>query len=185
MADNVTINQGVGTTVATDERGAAHEQIVVATSFVVRSQQTPVINTSAYTAGDELGGLQTITGAARYTGGAGRVLAVTVLDKTQAQRSAIDVLFFDRSISVAGNNNPFAPSDADMANFLGLVAIATGDYNTAWAGTPTNSVATKILATPLPFVVAATSLYALAVVRGTPTYTSASDLVFSYLIEQA
>lgn len=185
MADNVLINQGVGTTVATDERNSAHEQIVVATSFVTRTQVTPVINTAAYTSGDELGDLQQITNAVRYTGAAGRLLAITVLDKTQAQRAAIDVLFFDRSITVAGNNNPFAPSDADMANCLGLVAIATGDYNTAWAGTPTNSFATKILATPLPFTCNATTLYALAVVRGTPTYTATSDLVFSYLIEQA
>lgn len=170
---------------ATDERNSAHEQITVGTRFVTRTQVTPVINTSAYTSGDELGDLQQITSAGRYTGAAGLLRAITVLDKTQAQRSAIDVLFFDRSISVAGNNSPFLPSDADMANCLGIVAIATGDYNTAWAGTPTNSIATKILATPLPFVVAATTLYALAVVRGTPTYTSASDLVFSYLIEQA
>lgn len=184
MADNVAINQGIGTTVATDERNSAHEQLVVAGRHLTRIQNTPTINTSAYTSGDELGTLQTLTAAARFTGGGGLLRAITVLDKTQAQRSAIDVLFFDRSISVAGNNNPFAPSDADMVNFLGLVAIATGDYNTAWAGTPTNSVATKIITEGLPFVCAATSLFALAVVRGTPTYTAASDLVFSYLIEQ-
>lgn len=188
MADNVAINAGIGTTIGTDQRTVAgvavHEQVVIAAGFVLRSVQTPVINTAAYTSGDELGTLQTLTGAARYSGGAGKLLAVTVLDKTQAQRSAIDVLFFDRSITVAGNNNPFLPSDADMANCLGLVAIATGDYNTAWAGTPTNSLATKVLATPLPFVVNATDLFALAVVRGTPTYTAVNDLVFSYLIEQ-
>lgn len=181
----VSINQGTGTTILTRLNGSDNEQVVVAGAFTVRNQQTPTINTSAYTSGDELGTLQTLTSAVRVSGGSGKLLAITVLDKTQAQRSAIDILFFDRSITVAGNNNPFAPSDGDMANCLGLVAIATGDYNTAWAGTPTNSVATKILATPLPFVVnGSTSLFALAVVRGTPTYTSASDLVFSYLIAQ-
>ncbi len=183
MSDNVTINQGVGTTVATDERNSAHEQLIVAGKHMLRSQQTPTINTSAYTAGDELGTLQTITGAARYTGGGGIIRAITVLDKTQAQRSAIDLLFFAASITVAGNNNPFAPSDTDMLQFLGLVAIATGDYNTAWAGTPTNSVATKLV--EFPYVVSATSLFALAVVRGTPTYTSATDIVISYTIEQS
>lgn len=188
MASNVAINAGIGTTIRTSERTvggtAAHEQVVVTTGFISRFQVTPTINTAIYTAGDELGTLQTLSGAARYSGGAGRLLAVTVLDKTQAQRSALDIAFFDRSITVAGNNNPFLPSDADMGNCLGLVAIATGDYNTAWAGTPTNSVATKILATPMPFVCSATDLIALAIVRGTPTYVAANDLLFSYLIEQ-
>lgn len=184
MADNVAINAGIGTTIATDERNSAHEQLVVAGRHLIRSQQTPTINTSAYTSGDELGTLLTISGAARYTAGGGYVRSITIVDKTQAQRSAIDVLFFDRSISVAGNNNPFAPSDADMLNCLGLVAVATGDYNTAWAGTPTNSVATKLVV-DMPYVCSATSLFALLVVRGTPTYTSASDIVVSFTLEQS
>lgn len=182
MADNVLINQGVGTTVATDERNSAHEQLVVAGKHMVRSQQTPTINTAIYAAGDELGTLMTITGAARFTGGGGLVRSITVLDKTQAQRSAIDILFFAATVTVAGNNNPFLPSDTDMLQFLGLVAVATGDYNTAWAGTPTNSAATKLV--EIPYVVTGTSLFALAVSRGTPTYTSATDIVISYILEQ-
>lgn len=184
MADNVAITAGIGTTIATDERNSAHEQLVVAGAHLLRSQQTPTINTSAYTSGDELGTLITITSAARYTGGGGYVRSITVLDKTQAQRAAMDCLFFTDTVSVAGNNNPFLPSDADMLKFIGLVAIATGDYNTAWAGTPTNSAATKLLA-DFPFVCAATSLYALLVVRGTPTYTSTSDIVVSFTLEQS
>lgn len=181
MADNVLINQGVGTTVATDERSSAHEQLIVAGKHVLRLQLTPTINTSAYTAGDELGTLMTLTGAARYTGGGGIVRSIVILDKTQAQRSAIDVAFFNQSISVAGNNSPFAPSDATMLNFLGLVAVATGDYNTAWAGTPTNSAATKLV--EFPYVCAATDLFALLVVRGTPTYTGATDIVVTFELE--
>lgn len=184
MADNILINEGTGKTVATDERNSAHEQLVVAGHHLLRSQQTPTINTSAYATGDELGTLMTLTGAARYTGGGGYVRSITVLDKTQAQRAAMDILFFNASITVAGNNNPFAPSDTDMLNFLGLVAVATGDYNTAWAGTPTNSAATKLVV-DMPYVVSATSLFALAVVRGTPTYTSASDIVISFTLEQS
>jgi hypothetical protein len=182
MADNVAINQGVGTTVATDERNSAHEQLVVAGKHLIRSQQTPVINTAAYATGDVLGTLMEITNAARFTGGGGYVRNITVLDKTQAQRAAIDVLFFDRSVTVAANNAAAAMSDADMAFFVGQVSILTTDYNTAFAGTPLNSVATKLV--ELPFVVSATSLFALAVVRGTPTYTSTSDIVISYTIEQ-
>jgi hypothetical protein len=182
----VNINAGVGTEIATALRDSAagdHEQLVVAGRHLARVQVTPVIDTAAYATGDVLGGLQTIANAARFAAGGGLIRSITVLDKTQAQRAAIDILFFDRSVTVAANNAPVAMSDADMANFLGLVAVAAGDYNTAWPGTPLNSVATKVITEGLPFVCQATSLFAVAVVRGTPTYTSASDLVFSYTIE--
>lgn len=184
MADNVAINAGIGTTVATDERNSAHEQLVVAGAHLTRIQVTPVIDTAAYATGDCLGPLQTLTGAARFTGGTGRILAATILDKTQAQRAAIDLFFWDRSVTTAANNAPFTCSDADMVFCLGGFAVATSDYNTAWPGTPANSIATKILAAPLPFVSNGTTLFMQAIVRGTPTYTATTDIVISVVIEQ-
>jgi len=188
VSDNVLVNQGVGTTVATDERtgagGAAHEQIVIATAFLPRSQATPVIDTAAYATGDCLGPLQSIANVARYSGGAGLLRAVTVLDKTQAQRAAIDLIFFDRMVTTAANNAPFQCSDADMAFCLGVIAIAAGDYNTAWPGTPLNSIATKIIGDGLPLPLSGTSLFMQAVVRGTPTYTSTSDIIIGLAIQQ-
>lgn len=186
MADNVAITAGIGTTVGTDERNSAHEQLVVRGLHLTRLQITPVISTSAYTSGDCLGPLQTVASAARFTGGGGKIRAITILDKTQAQRAAIDLLFFNQTVTTAADNAAFSCSDADMINALGLVAVATGDYNTAWPGTPLNSLATKIIAEPgLPFTVAATSLFMQAIVRGTPTYTSTSDIVISLLVEQS
>lgn len=184
MADNVLINQGVGTTVITDERGTGHEQVVITTSFLPRFQSTPVIDTAAYATGDCLGPLQTVASVARYTGGSGMLRGITIVDKTQAQRSAIDLVFFDRTVTTAANNAPFQCSDADMLFCLGVIAVATGDYNTAWPGTPLNSVATKIVADGLPLPLNGTSLFFQAVVRGTPTYTSTSDIVIALAIEQ-
>jgi hypothetical protein len=129
-----------------------------------------------------LGGLQTITNAARVSGGSGIIQSITVLDKTQAQRAAMDLLFFDQSVTVAGDNAAVAMSDGDMANCIGVVSI--GPYNTAWPGTPLNSIST-LINVGLPFVCSGSAnLYAVAVVRGTPTYTSTSDLTFSYTILQ-
>lgn len=188
MADNVAINAGIGTTISTDQRTVAgtavHEQIVIAGKNLTRIQVTPVIDTSAYATGDCLGPLQTVTGACRFSGGGGEILAVTIVDKTQAQRAAIDLLFFDRTVTTAANNAPFQCSDADMLFSLGLIAVATGDYNTAWPGTPLNSLATKVLATPHPIITSATDLFMQAIVRGTPTYTSTSDIVISLVIRQ-
>lgn len=153
-----------------------------------RLSVTPTISSSpAYTSGDELGTLQSITNASRLAGGGGQLLGVTVLDKTQAQRSALDIFFFNQSITVAGDNAAWLPSDGDMANCVGMIQIAAGNYNTAWAGTPTNSFAQVPLFSSagsiglnLPYTCLATTLFAMAVVRGTPTYTATTDLIFSY-----
>jgi hypothetical protein len=147
----------------------------------VRIQPSITCDTSAYATGDSLCGLVTITDAARISGGSGTIQSITLLDKTQAQRAAMDILFFDRSVTVAAANAALAMSDADMVFCLGVVPI--GPYNTAWPGTPLNSIST-LLNVGLPFVCSGSAfLYAAICVRGTPTY-GASDIVLSIGIFQ-
>lgn len=151
----------------------------------VRLQITPTISNGAiYASGDVIGGSSAsiaLSNAARVSGGSGIVQSITVLDKTQAQRAAMDIMFFDRSVTAAADNAAVATSDADMANCLGVVPI--GPYNTAWPGTPANSIST-LLNVGLPFVLNGTDLHVVIVVRATPTYTSTSDLIFSFTILQ-
>lgn len=147
----------------------------------VRISVTPTIDTAAYTSGDCLGGLMDFANAVRAAGGSGVIQSILVLDKTQAQRAAIDLLFFDRSVTVAGNNAAVAMSDADMANCLGVVSI--GPYNTAWPGTPLNSLST-LTNVGLPIVCNGTSLYCQAIVRATPTYVASSDITVILTILQ-
>jgi hypothetical protein len=214
VADNVSITEGSGKTIAADDISSVWfqrvkmaaggdgvhtgdvggRQVSAATDVALYVDPrpylsvftiTPTIDTNAYTSGDCLGGVQTISNAARYTGGGGFIRSVTVLDKTQAQRAAIDLLFYSATITDAGNNAPFAPTDADSALYVGEIRILTGDYNTAWPGTPLNSVAYKPnsgtatfpLSMEIPYSCATTSLFMQAVVRGTPTYTSTTDIV--------
>lgn len=144
-------------------------------------QVTPSISSgSAYTSGDQIGGLMDVANAALTSGGSGYVVGVTVVDKTQAQRAAMDIFFYDRSITTPGDNAAVNVSDADQAYLQGFMAI--GPYNTAFPGTPLNSVSSAYNI-GLPFVLNGTSLYALAVVRGTPTYGSTSDLIFTFFIQ--
>lgn len=146
----------------------------------VRLQVTPTLDTNAYATGDSLCGQITFSNAARISGGSGIIQSILVLDKTSAQRAAMDILFFDRSVSVAAANAALAMSDGDMAYCLGIVPI--GPYNTAWAGTPANSFST-LINVGLPFVLSGTDLFAAVCVRATPTY-AASDLVFTLGILQ-
>lgn len=151
----------------------------------VRIQITPTISSgSAYASGDVIGGSSAsiaLANAARISGGSGIVQSITVLDKTQAQRAAMDIIFFDRSVTAAADNAAVATSDGDMVYCLGVVPI--GPYNTAWPGTPLNAIST-LLNVGLPFVLNGTDLHVVIVSRGTPTYGSTSDLVFSFTILQ-
>jgi predicted nuclease of predicted toxin-antitoxin system len=151
----------------------------------VRIQLTPTISSgSAYASGDVIGGSsasQALSNAARISGGSGIIQSITVLDKTQAQRAAMDIMFFDRSVTAAADNAAVATSDADMAYCLGVIPI--GPYNTAWPGTPLNSIST-LVNVGLPFVLNGTDLHVVIVCRGTPTYGSTSDLIFSFTILQ-
>jgi len=148
---------------------------------VQRFSVTPTISTTIYASGDVLGGLQTISNAVRKSGGSGTILSILVLDKTQAQRAAMDLLIFDRSVTVAADNAAVAMSDADMANCLGVISI--GPYNTAFPGTPLNSIST-LINVGLPIVCNGADLYFVPVVRATPTYGTTSDLTFIFTILQ-
>ncbi len=210
MADNVAITAGAGTTVATDDVSGIHYQkMKLYTSeadsaegigdtdkgstramwvdprpMQTKLQVTPTVSTSpAYTAGDCVGGIQTLTAAARANGGSGIVQAIIVLDKTQAQRPTLELLFFDVSPTSAGDNAAVAFSDADMANCIGVVGVSA--WNNAWPGTPLNSLSTMI-GVGLPFKCASgdSNLYVQAVTRSTPTFVSTSDLIFTYQIFQ-
>ena len=147
----------------------------------VRLQVTPTIDSLVYASGDSLCGLMTISNAVRISGGSGIIQSITVLDNTQAQRAAMDILFFDRSVTVAAANAALAMSDADMAFCLGVVSI--GPYNTAFAGTPLNSIST-LANIGLPIVLNGTDLFAAVCVRGTPTYGGTNLLTFSFTILQ-
>lgn len=163
---------------------------------VVRLQVTPVVSASpAYTAGDCLGPLQTVSSAVRVAGSSGRIVGVQMLDKTQAQRPLVSLVLFDRTVTTAADNAAFQCSDADMAFCLGVINLNSANYyNVAWPGTPLNSILTLPNdnlsgtgpANPLPFpiVLNGTDLFAQLVVHSTPTLTSTSDIVLSLVIEQ-
>lgn len=216
MADGVAITQGSGVTVATDDvavigqvqkiklmDGTADSSAVIPGDAsrglyvqphgrTTRRQVTPTIDTNIYASGDCLGGLMSITGASSVSGGGGLLTGVTVVDKTQAQRAAMDLIFFSQSVTVAGNNAAFATSDADMLYAVGALSLGSWSYLAAFPATTLNnlavwpspaSAATSVQTGGIPYVCAATTLFCQAIVRGTPTYTSSSDLVFSFTFQ--
>lgn len=142
--------------------------------------QTPTISTDAYEAGDVVGGVQHLQRALALARG-GILQSLTVKEKgTQADALTI-LLFRSEPGSVAADNAAFTLADADLAECVGVIEVAADDFV---------SVGSASVATIRPELALegkksskkedAGDLWAVVVAVGTPTYTSASDLVFEY-----
>jgi hypothetical protein len=132
----------------------------------------PTVDTSAYGAGDIIGGIQTIANFALSTGGSGVLDSLTVYDADN-EKAGFEIIFFDATPSGGTYADQGAPTWAagDAAKCIGRVTVATGDYVT------TGGDAIACLKNiNLPLTVAATSLFALILATATPTYTAATDL---------
>ncbi len=145
---------------------------------VVRLAATPTVSTTpAYSLKDAVGGILTWANAARASGGSIRLEAVQVVDKGQ-QMAALDLLLFDRNPSSGTftDNAASDPTDGELATVVGIVPIG------AYADLNDNSVADVPVGREI--VLNGTDLFGVLVARGTPTYTSTSDLVVTVTILQ-
>lgn len=139
-------------------------------------ESTPTLVAALYAANDQLGGVNTLSGAAADTGGPVLLESITVLDKAK-QKVAIDVFFFKSSPTLTSlDNQPFQLADAEAAKCVGVVSIGALDY----VDTVDSALATVLVQLPLQAVSKSKDLFYVAVTRGGPTYASASDLVFKF-----
>lgn len=136
-------------------------------------KQLPLtVSTSAYADGDNIGGLLTFTDSRILAPSDKVVHSITLADKS-AQNAPMDVVFF----RVSPENTTFTDNaaldinDADLFEIVGTVSIIADDY----VQYATNSAAT-VTAIGLPVDSKKTAVYIALVSRGTPTYTSISDL---------
>lgn len=150
--------------------GFQHKRIVV----------SPTITSgSAYAAGNALGGLLTFPNAAFRGTASGIVRAIAISDKAK-QASAMDLILFIATFTATTDKTAFAPSAADLLNALGVIPVVAGDYSQFSA----NALAC-VRSANLPFDLGGsnTDLFGQLVCRGTPTYTSISDLQVGILLE--
>ncbi len=142
---------------------------------------TPTITAGAYSAEDALGNEMILDVGIKDDGktDAFVIQSISVVDKAK-QSIAFDLLFFDDSVTPASDNAAADFTDAQLvANFLGHVSIAAGDY----AALNDNSVATKRnvgLQLKQESGGGDGKIYCYAVTRGAPTYASTSDLTIKF-----
>ena len=205
MADNVAITAGSGTNVAADDISSVFYQRMKTTlgpdgtatadwagradgtdgiayvdprPLLTAVSVTPTISTSAYAAGDNVGGIMEFTSAVRGTGDYATIRTVVVSDD-DSEDAALDLWLFDQTLAgTATDNAAFDPDDADLDNLVGKVAIAGADY-----GTFTDNSA-AVVQPDLRVKANATSLFGVLVTSGTPTYTATTDLTVKLIIEQ-
>jgi hypothetical protein len=191
MADNVPITAGTGTSIATDDVSSVHYQrikldagdngatspvvdIAVPTVLlptgikVVRLTATPTITAGAYGANDAVGGLLTFANAARLSGGSIVIEGITIVDEA-SQAASLELVLFDQTFTNTADNSPFDPTDADLANVIGVIPVST--YYTF----NDNSVASRS-GLGLACKLAGTSLFGQLVTRTAPTYAATDDV---------
>lgn len=104
--------------------------------------------------------------------------SISVIDKAK-QSASMDILFFDRAVTVSSSDNvALNIADADMAEAcLGKISILNTDFGDM-GGSTVATVSNKalILKNNSPYKAKQKSLFVVAVVRGTPTYLSTTDL---------
>lgn len=136
---------------------------------------TPVINTSAYEAGDVVGSVLTVPGV---FGQALTAILKNVLVKDNAnQKAALTILFFGSLPSGTYTNNAaFSWGAGDFAKLVGKANILAADYETVGA----KAVAEVEFSLNLENTESTDKLYAVVLTTGTPTYASASDLEIQF-----
>lgn len=99
--------------------------------FTKTIQITPTVSASPdYSIGDAVGGKQTLTSAARTSGGTVILESIQVIDKA-AQNGALEILIFDSDPSAATitDNSAFVFS-TDISKLVARISVATSDYVT-------------------------------------------------------
>ncbi|WP_165184733.1 hypothetical protein [Caulobacter soli] len=145
--------------------GQVGGQTVVATA-------TPVVSTTAYTAGDVIGVKLQFQNMARLAGGTG-MLQMAILQCKSVQTFSCDLVLFHTDLAGAqpADNAPFVLAAGDYDKVAGVIHI------TDWSNLGGPSLGEAInLAMPYKLPAGSTDLFGVLVARGSPTLSSTSDL---------
>lgn len=134
---------------------------------------TPTIDTNIYASGDVLGTTISVTSAELRDSSVSILQGISVTDISN-QNAAIDFMFFNAALTggTYTNNAALVLSEADKRAFLKLVSVTS--YNTV-----SSSGFAQAEGINLPVEVSA-QLSILAIVKATPTYLAANNLVFKF-----
>lgn len=132
----------------------------------------PTISTTAYANGDNVAGLQAVTGFVNLPWKSGILQTITVVDKDK-EKPKVDLVFFKSNPfnSTFTDNAAQAIADADLDKILFSITVNTADY----IEFSDNAVAT-VGGLSRVMELEDTTLYLCIVIRQGKTFTSTSDI---------
>lgn len=147
-------------------------------TFVVAPAIT--VTAGAYHAGDNIGGILTLTAAARVAAIGTTLTRLSVLDAAN-QKAQLELLFFSANPAASTFTDNAAPviHANDVAKFVGRITVYASDYLVVGA-----KAVACIANIGLAMIPAATSLFCVILTPGTPTYAATSDLGISMAFYQ-
>lgn len=132
---------------------------------------------TAYTAGDQVGSEFSLASAVRYSGGTGRILGVSLVDKSDVI-GAYDIIFTKSSITLAGDNSAWAISDTHAQEIIELISLG-GAVDIG------NNRFSRAMGLAIPFKCDATTLYASLITReGHAAFGASTDLYLQVYVDQ-
>jgi hypothetical protein len=131
---------------------------------------TPVVDTSAYAAGDVLFDTTAVTlNSSASAPARGTILSAFVLDREDQAAQTVTLYFFDANVSLGTINSAPSITDDNASSIIGIATVTTGtDLGGCKVGESTGLV--------LPFLLPNNILYVAATTGGAPTFASASDI---------
>lgn len=148
---------------------------------LLQLEVTPTVTAGAYSAGQQVGGLQTLDRPCIDQNRFAMLAALCIIDKAN-QKAAFTIFLFNDAPTVGSDNAAVNISSADLVSKCqGFITIASGDWQTCKAAT--NAVAFKSFSdvTFIRSLNVNAKIYAVPVTTGTPTYASTSDLTFKWI----
>lgn len=173
MADNVAITEGSGTTIATkDVSSVEYQRVLVYPEMVRLTDASSGVTTSTtnYTAGDQVGAIQSIASAFRTGFTYGTITGVVLTDEGDVcpTTAGYDIYFWYQSVTLASDNSAGpAYSDGDGVYLVAKIEMPafrdeSNNRTSTWWGR-------------VPVFSADTTLYYSYVTRGDHNFFAASD----------
>lgn len=164
----------------------------IANATVLSAAFTRPADTNAYTAGDVVCNSTSVPAvlnlgpAARANAGGGVIQAAAVIDGSNvATKATLELWIFSVAPAAVNDNAPFAPSDAEIANLVGVIAFPSGSIfvGNSGSGAAGNCVQQSgTVGLPYKCAVADRNLYGVLVVRNAYVPTSAETFVVNLML---
>lgn len=138
-------------------------------------------STSVYAAADQLGSLFVLPKTGRENMG-GSVLQSIVVQDVEGQSPEIDFLFFNANANITSSDNAALNlQDSEAQKAIGHVTVSATDYKAYGSG---NIGCIKNLGLLIRPAAGLQDCYAIAVLRGTPTFSGSNALTFNFSMLQ-